>query len=260
VLRGADVQTSLPRRTDRSRLDPVVAHCVGRTSASSVESRQASAQEQQKAMAFLSKAFVVALFLIALVIVTEFDSIIQTFIIMSSVILSLIGVLWGLIITQQPFSVIMTGLGVISLAGVVVNNAIVLLDYAQKLRSWGRTKHEALVEAGLTRFRPVILTAVTASLGLFPTAVGVSYDFLNWRWAVGTESSQWWAPMATAVVFGLMMATVLTLVIVPTIYSVVDSLAVGLRRLLGHKEVSAIQESPASPAVSQVSASPAKLD
>jgi len=204
------------------------------------------AKEQQKAMVFLSKAFVVALFLIALVIVTEFNSISQTLIIMSSVILSLIGVFWGLIITRQPFSVIMTGLGVISLAGVVVNNAIVLLDYTQLLRSWGRTRDEALVEAGLTRFRPVILTAVTASLGLFPTAVGVSFDFLNWRWSVGSESSQWWAPMAVAVVFGLMVATLLTLVIVPTIYSVVDSVSGLLRRLLGRKEAAAGGEPVAS--------------
>ncbi|MBM3335670.1 efflux RND transporter permease subunit, partial [Candidatus Sumerlaeota bacterium] len=186
------------------------------------------AKEQDKATAFLSKAFVAALFLITLVIVTEFNSLLQTLVIMSSVILSLIGVMWGLIVTQMPFSVIMTGLGVISLAGVVVNNAIVLLDYTQLLRSWGRTREEALVEAGLTRFRPVILTAVTASLGLFPTAVGVSFDFFRGKWIVGTESSQWWQPMATAVVFGLMMATVLTLVIVPTIYSLLDS---GLERV-----------------------------
>jgi len=210
------------------------------------------AKEQQKATAFLSKAFVVALLLIALVIVTEFNSLMQTLIIMSSVILSLIGVFWGLMITRQPFSVIMTGLGVISLAGVVVNNAIVLLDYTQLLRSWGRNKVEALVEAGLTRFRPVLLTAVTASLGLFPTMVGVNFDFLKWQWVVGAESSQWWSPMATAVVFGLMVATVLTLVIVPTIYSIVDSVLVALRRLL-RRDAEAIRESPApSPVVSQM--------
>jgi len=206
------------------------------------------AKEFAKAQIFLAKAFVVALFLIALVIVTEFNSILHTLVIMTSVILSLIGVFWGLIITQQPFSVIMTGLGVISLAGVVVNNAIVLLDYTQLLRSWGRTKNEALLEAGLTRFRPVMLTAVTASLGLFPTAVGVSYDFLKWRWSVGTESSQWWAPMAIAVVFGLMVATVLTLVIVPTVYSVIDGAAMGWRRLWGHKEERAGSSPPAETA------------
>jgi CzcA family heavy metal efflux pump len=217
-------------------------------------------EEQQKASAFLSKAFVVALFLIALVIVTEFNSLMQTLIIMSSVILSLIGVLWGLIITQQPFSVIMTGLGVISLAGVVVNNAIVLLDYTQLLRSWGRTKDEALLEAGLTRFRPVLLTAVTAALGLFPTAVGVSFDFTKWRWSVGSESSEFWTPMATAVVFGLMVATVLTLVIVPTIYSVMDGMALGVRRLFGYRGARGIAESdgaPAEPAIEAIEEAPA---
>jgi len=219
------------------------------------------AEEQQKAQAFLSKAFIIALFLIALVIVTEFDSLMQTLIIMSSVILSLIGVLWGLMVTHTPFCVIMTGLGVISLAGVVVNNAIVLLDYTKLLRSWGRSKHEALLEAGLTRFRPVLLTAITASLGLFPTAVGVTFDFLKGKWTVGGESSQWWQPMAVAVVFGLMVATFLTLVIVPTIYSVVDSFVAGLRGLFRRKEKQRQPAIPAETAVaSSLSAAPEELD
>ncbi|MCX8035727.1 MAG: efflux RND transporter permease subunit [Candidatus Sumerlaeia bacterium] len=251
----ADIRTtsglSTIRRIDQKRTVTVTANVVQRRGRTNEHVRQdvsrilstlqlpagysvtltGEQKEQQKASQFLSKAFIVALFLIAMVIVAEFNSLMQTLIIMTSVILSLIGVLWGLIITQHPFSVIMTGLGVISLAGVVVNNAIVMLDYTQLLRSWGRSKNEALVEAGLTRFRPVMLTAVTASLGLFPTAVGVAYDFLNLRWSVGTESSQWWAPMATAVVFGLLVATVLTLVVVPTTYSVVESALERLKRL-----------------------------
>ena len=187
-------------------------------------------QEQNEAQAFLSKAFIVALLLVAMVIVTEFDSIVVTLIIMTSVILSLIGVLWGLILTGTPFSIIMTGLGVISLAGVVVNNAIVLLDYVGQLRRQGREMMEALVEAGLTRFRPVFLTAITTILGLMPMAVGVSVDFLKMELIIGGESVQWWSPMAVAVIFGLSVATVLTLVVVPTLYAIIMNAKTGLAR------------------------------
>jgi multidrug efflux pump subunit AcrB len=172
---------------------------------------------------FLAKAFVVALFLIAAVLVAEFDSLIQMLIIMSSVIMSLIGVFGGLLITGKPFGVIMTGIGVIGLAGVVVKNAIVLLDYVGKLRARGLVCDEALVRAGITRMRPVLLTAITAILGLVPMAVGISYDFINWRWMLKSESSQWWSQMAVATIFGLGVATALTLVVVPVMYSVIDS-------------------------------------
>lgn len=219
------------------------------------------AKEQRKAQAFLSKAFLVALLLIALVLVTEFNSIFRPLIIMTSVLLSLIGVLWGLIITQTPFSVIMTGLGVISLAGIVVNNAIVLIDYVRLLRERGRSVTEALVEAGLTRFRPVMLTAVTTVLSLTPMAVGVSYDFREWRWAIGSESAQWWGPMAVAVIFGLTVATVLTLVIVPTFYSIIESAVEAWGRLWGTegKEEEAAVPAPAS-TISRLSATPERLD
>jgi multidrug efflux pump subunit AcrB len=156
--------------------------------------------------------------------VAEFDSLMQMFIIMTSVIFSLIGVFGGLLITGKPFGVIMTGIGVISLAGVVVNNAIVLLDYVEKLRVRGLVCTEALVRAGITRMRPVLLTAVTAILGLLPMATGVSYDFVNFRWILRSESSQWWSQMAVAVIFGLAVATALTLVVVPVTYSMIDTL------------------------------------
>jgi multidrug efflux pump subunit AcrB len=117
----------------------------------------------------------------------------------------------------------MTGIGTISLAGVVVNNAIVLLDYVERLRNMGLSCCDALVRAGVTRLRPVLLTAVTTILGLTPMAVGVSYDFINFRWVLRSESSQWWSQMAVAVIFGLAVATLLTLVVVPVMYSVLDS-------------------------------------
>jgi CzcA family heavy metal efflux pump len=180
--------------------------------------------EQKEASDFLMKAFVVALFLILLVLISEFNSITLPSIIMVSVILSLIGVMVGLLVYGIPFGIIMTGIGVISLAGVVVNNAIVLIDYIQILRSRGVAREEALVQAGLIRLRPVLLTAVTTVLGLVPMATGISFDFRAFRFVIGSESSQWWGPMAIAVIFGLTFATVLTLVVVPTMYELIDSL------------------------------------
>ncbi len=176
-------------------------------------------EEQEESMAFLSKAFVIALLLIALVLISQFNSLVIPFIIMFSVVLSLIGVLIGLLVTGTSFGIIMTGIGVISLAGVVVNNAIVLLDYTQKLRMAGFSKEEAVVQAGLVRLRPVLLTAVTTILGLVPLATGIGFDFIKWRPTWGaSESTQWWGPMAIAVIFGLGFATILTLVVVPSMY------------------------------------------
>lgn len=175
-------------------------------------------EEQQKAIDFLGKAFLAALFLIALVLVTQFNSLSQTLIVMTSVILSLTGVQIGLLVTNTPFGVIMTGIGVISLAGVVVNNAIVLIDYINQLRAQGMPLREALIRAGTVRFRPVMLTAVTTILGLLPMAVGISFDFRSLSWEIGGESAEWWGPMAVAVIFGLTFATLLTLVVVPVFY------------------------------------------
>ena len=175
-------------------------------------------EEQDKAQAFLSKAFIIALFLIVLILVAQFNTLIVPLLIISTVILSLIGVLAGLLICRMPFGIIMTGVGVISLAGVVVNNAIVLLDYTRLLQRRGLTLLEAAVQAGVTRLRPVLLTAITTILGLIPMAVGVSYDFHNLTWVTRSESSQWWSSMAIAVIFGLAFATLLTLVVLPVLY------------------------------------------
>jgi len=181
-------------------------------------------EEQAKSAAFLSKAFVAALFIIFLVLVTQFNSFMTPFIILTSVLLSLIGVFLGLLITDTAFGVIMTGIGVISLAGVVVNNAIVLIDYYNQLKERGMAAREALIKAGLVRFRPVMLTAVTTILGLLPMATGISFDFRNLAWDIGNESSQWWGPMAVAVIFGLAVATLLTLVVVPVLCSLQNSI------------------------------------
>jgi multidrug efflux pump len=181
-------------------------------------------REQEKAQAFLSKAFIAALFLILLVLLTEFNSFLTPLIILVSVLLSLIGVFFGLLVTRTAFGIIMTGIGVISLAGVVVNNAIVLIDYYNQQRSHGLSSRDALLRAGMVRFRPVMLTAITTILGLIPMATGVSFDFRKLAWDIGGESSQWWGPMAVAVIFGLAVATLLTLVVVPVLCSLANSL------------------------------------
>lgn len=187
--------------------------------------------EQAEATAFLGRAFAIAVFLIAIVLVTQFNRFDLPLIILASVVLSLVGVLWGLVVTGTPFGIMMTGLGVISLAGVVVNNAIVLLDYVEQLRAKGVEVGEALVQAGVTRFRPVILTALTTILGLVPMALGISVDFQGLRVIMGSQSTQWWGPMAVAVIFGLAFATVLTLVMVPTMYSIIEDFRGLMRRL-----------------------------
>lgn len=173
---------------------------------------------QQESEEFLSKAFVVALLLIFLVLVAQFNSVSQPFLIMTSVILSLGGAFLGLMLHGQPFGIIMTGVGVISLAGVVVNNAIVLIDYTNKLVARGYPLKEAVIGAGATRLRPVLLTAITTILGLVPMITGISYDFHQMAIAWVSESSQWWRSMAVVVIWGLCIATVLTLVVVPSMY------------------------------------------
>ena len=198
-------------------------------------------EDQEESNTFLFKqSFPIVLMLIMLVLIAQFTSITVPFVIMSSVVLSLIGVCAGLLIHRMPFGIIMTGVGVISLAGVVVNNAIVLLDYTLKLRAEGKERIDAIVQAGMTRFRPVVLTAVTTVLGLIPLTTGFSVDFEgmvqgDFRHAVvlGGDSSQWWGPMGVAVIWGLTVATFLTLVVVPVIYSTIDPAKARLRRSAG---------------------------
>jgi CzcA family heavy metal efflux pump len=180
-------------------------------------------EEQAKAQAFLGKAFFAAIAIILLILLTQFNSFITPFIILTSVILSLVGVFIGLLVTGTAFGIIMTGIGVISLAGVVVNNAIVLIDYYNQLMERGLESFEALMRAGSVRFRPVMLTAITTILGLLPMATGISFDFRKMAFDIGGESSQWWGPMAVAVIFGLGFATLLTLIVVPVLCSLVNS-------------------------------------
>jgi multidrug efflux pump len=177
-----------------------------------------AAEEEEAASRFLSKAFVVAIFVILLVMVLQFNSVSIAGIVMCSVILSLMGVFSGLLILRAPFGIIMTGVGVISLAGVVVNNAIVLLDAIHQHEERGEATLDAIITASMIRFRPVLLTAITTILGLVPMALKLNIDFRNLAFQYDTSSAQWWQSMAVAVIFGLLIATVLTLGVVPTLY------------------------------------------
>ncbi|NNG17835.1 MAG: efflux RND transporter permease subunit, partial [Gemmatimonadales bacterium] len=186
-------------------------------------------EEQAESQAFLMGAFVTAIMLMGFILVSQFNSVFKPVIILSAVILSTIGVLIGLLVFRMPFGIIMSGVGVISLAGVVVNNAIVLIDYINILRVRdGLSRLESLIRGGLTRFRPVVLTAITTVLGLVPLAIGLNFDFeghytrlepeLYW----GGIQAAWWGPMAIAVIAGLTFATFLTLILVPVMFSLID--------------------------------------
>ncbi|MBN3520062.1 efflux RND transporter permease subunit [Algoriphagus lutimaris] len=208
-------------------------------------------EEQQKSMQFLIGALGIAVSLIFLIIVAQFNSVTTPFIIMASVVLSTIGVFLGLVIFNMDFVVIMTGIGIISLAGVVVNNAIVLIDYTNLVRErkreelgMGPKDHlpfnlmiASIVESGKTRLRPVLLTAITTVLGLIPLAIGMNINFgtllsdFNPQFYVGGDNAAFWGPMAWTVIFGLTFATFLTLVIVPVMYLLADKLNVRLKKI-----------------------------
>ncbi len=175
-------------------------------------------QDEEEAKDFLSNAFVWGVLLVLGLMVAKFDSLALPFIVITTVFMSMVGVLLGLLLLSMPFGIIMTGLGVISLAGIVVNNAIVLLDFGEQMGARGLSRRERIMETGARRLRPVLLTAVTTILGLIPLSTGFEFDFRALRFSGGGESSQWWQSMGVAVIFGLAFATFLTLVVLPVLY------------------------------------------
>ena len=208
-------------------------------------------EEQEKEMAFLSKALMIAVFLILLIIVAQFNSYSMPTVIMITVVLSLIGVLLGLLITRQNFVVMMTMIGIISLAGVVVNNVIVLIDYTNLLRKKRREELgmgeydvlpfedivQATIESGKTRLRPVLLTAITTVLGLIPLAVGFNIDFFSFfttydpKIYIGGDNNVFFSPMSWAIIYGLTFATFLTLIIIPVLYLLMFKLKVWIYKM-----------------------------
>lgn len=172
-------------------------------------------EEQENSSAFLQNAFLVALVVMALILITQFNSFYQALLILSAVLFSTVGVFVGLLIFQKPFGIIMSGIGVIALAGIVVNNNIVLIDTYNQLRHRGLDKREAILRTGVQRLRPVMLTTVTTILGLLPMVLEMNIDLINQKIEFGAPSTQWWSQLATAVAGGLAFATVLTLVLTP---------------------------------------------
>jgi multidrug efflux pump len=173
-------------------------------------------EEQNKAKAFLGKAFGIALFIMAIILVTQFNSFYSAFLILTAVVMSTIGVFIGLLVTSQPFGIVMGGIGVIALAGIVVNNNIVLIDTFDRLKQTTGSIREAILRTGAQRLRPVMLTTITTILGLMPMVLSVNIDFISREVSVGAPAMQWWSQLSTAIVFGLGFATVLTLVVTPS--------------------------------------------
>jgi multidrug efflux pump subunit AcrB len=209
-------------------------------------------EKQAEVQAFLTKALLIALSLITIILVTQFNSFAKPLIIMVSVLFSTIGVFGGIATFKMDFVVLMIGIGIISLAGIVVNNAIVLIDYIDLLKNNQREKLglskdddlpledtiECIKQAGKTRLRPVLLTAITTILGLIPMATGMNIDFgeMLASWSpnlyFGGENADFWGPMAWTVIFGLTFATFLTLVLVPAMYLVGNKIKLGVKQML----------------------------
>ncbi|MFM2355518.1 MAG: hypothetical protein RLZZ528_1254 [Pseudomonadota bacterium] len=173
-------------------------------------------EEQAEAGAFLSKAFGAAIALIFGVLLAQFNRFTSVWLVLSAVVMSTIGVFLGLMIMGQPFGIVMSGIGIIALAGVVVNNNIVLIDTYDTLRREGMPKIEAILETCRERARPVVLTALTAILGVLPIAFGLNIEVMNHEVTIGAPSTQWWISLSSAIVYGLAFATVLTLIVTPS--------------------------------------------
>lgn len=182
----------------------------------SVEMRiKGSAAEQEEAMGFLGKAFGLALALMAMILVTQFNSVFQALLILSAVVFSTGGVLLGLLVTGQPFSLVNSGIGTIALAGIVVNNNIVLIDTYNQVRKQFPDAREAIMRTCAQRMRPVMLTTITTVLGLMPMAMALNVDLFNREFYIGGPGTQWWQQMATGIAGGLLFATFLTLLLTP---------------------------------------------
>ncbi len=172
-------------------------------------------EDQQESMQFLVSAFLVAIGLMALILVTQFNSYYQAALVLSAIVFSTAGVLMGLLITGQAFGIVMVGMGVIALAGIVVNNNIVLIDTYNELRAEGMPPAQAALEAGCLRLRPVLLTAITTVLGLMPMVLGVNVNLFAPALGFNAPSAQWWTQMSSAIAGGLTFATFLTLLLTP---------------------------------------------
>ena len=242
VTRTAENQTGTLRRTDAKRIAYILSEIdVGVLADDKVHELRdwiatinipegvsvtfkGEDQEQAKSMAFLVKAFAVALFLMAVILVTQFNSFYSAFLILFAVVMSTAGVLIGLMIVGEPFGVVMSGVGVIALAGIVVNNNIVLIDTFDRLVKTEDSPLNAILLTGAQRLRPVLLTTVTTVLGLLPMVLQMNIDFVGRDVSIGAPSTQWWKQLATAIAFGLTFATILTLLVTPSALMIRENL------------------------------------
>jgi multidrug efflux pump len=201
-------------------------------------------EQQAETGAFLGKALVIALLLILFILVLQFNSVSKPIIILTEIIFSVIGVLLGFAITKMEVSVVMTGIGIVGLAGIVVKNGILVIEFADELRARGLKTREAVVQAGKTRIIPVLLTALAAILALIPLAVGFNINFvslfseLNPKIFIGGDNAVFWKPLSWTIIFGLAFAFFMTLVIVPAMYLIAERLRRPMRRIYGGKWVS----------------------
>jgi multidrug efflux pump len=190
-------------------------------------------EEQQAASAFLGKAFAAALFLIAIILVLQFNSFYQTFLILTAVVFSTIGALLSLLVTGQPFGIVMCGIGIIALAGTIVSNNIVLIDTYNELRARGIQAVEAALRTGALRLRPVFLTAINGVVGLLPMVLALNIDILGREVTAGGPSTDWWVQLSTVIAGGLSFATVITLVLTPCLLVLAANARRWPRRALG---------------------------
>ncbi len=181
------------------------------------------AEEMTETINFLGNAFLFAIFLMVVILVTQFNSLYRTAVVLSAIILSFVGVLMGLLIFGQPFGIVMSGVGMIALAGVVVNNNIVLIDTYFHLRNKGFDAIDAAIRTGAQRLRPVLLTSITTAFGLLPLVFQVNIDLINRDILIGAPSSQWWTQLSTAIVGGLAFATFFTLLLTPCLLVLEES-------------------------------------
>ncbi|MEQ8390987.1 MAG: efflux RND transporter permease subunit [Thalassospira sp.] len=188
-------------------------------------------EEQQRSADFLVNAFTVALFIMFIILVTQFNSISSSLLIMIAIIMSTAGVFLGLMITNQAFSIVMNGIGVVALAGIVVNNNIVLIDTFDRLKHTAGSIEDAILQTGAQRLRPVMLTSVTTILGLVPMVLQINIDFAERAVSIGAPSTQWWVQLSTSIAFGLAFATALTLIFTPCALMMRHKLGGGLGKL-----------------------------
>jgi multidrug efflux pump subunit AcrB len=207
-----------------------------------IDIRQTGEQEDQaESMVFLSKAMILCLFLIMFILITQFNSMGKALIIVSEVVFSLIGVLLGYMIFGMTISIIMTGMGIVALAGIVVRNGILLVEFTDKLKDQKVRTRQAIIQAGLTRITPVVLTATATILGLIPLAIGMNINFgsllrdLNPQLHFGGDNVMFFGPLSWTIIFGLSFATFLTLILIPVMYSVIYTRNLRRQRRKLHK-------------------------